>query len=390
MRRRRVSLVAWVVLAAIVLLALGPRIRVAYLTTLLLLELPTPETDGPIASRLPDPQVTRVTFEAGGRTMIADVYLPAAGSQGSCHPGIVLNHGVAAGGMNDLRLTNFADALARCGFVALVPEFIHLKELRVRASDVDEMVGSYEYLEQLPSVDAERTGFFGFSYAGGLAVLAANDSRISERVRFCFLLGSYYDIRSIVIYATTGYYLEDGEWVYMKPRHTGKWAFLKNMLELVDDDGDRVLLGRIADAKLAGDERDISAAADSLREDGADLYELMMSDDPDAAGRIIERLNPRILSFFDELSMQGNIDSVRAHLIITHGRDDNLMPYTESIRLADNAPPEAAVQLRILESFQHVDLEFGWEGGPAGWVATLAEVGKVYSVVYALLEQGLL
>ena len=390
MRSRRARLLVCVMLVAIALLALGPRMHVAYLTTLLLLELPTPETDGSIASRLPDPVVERVTFEAAGRTMIADVYRPASGSQGSRHPGIVLNHGVAAGGMNDLRLTNFADALARCGYVALVPEFIHLKEFRVRASDVDEMVRSYEYLEQLPVVDSDRAGFFGFSYAGGLAVLAANDSRISERVRFCFLLGSYYDIRSIVIYATTGYYLENDEWVYMKPRHTGKWAFLKNMLELVDDAGDRALLARIADAKLAGDERDVSAAADSLGTEGACLYELMTSTDPDQAAGIIERLDPRILSFFDELSMVGNIDDVTAHLIITHGRDDNLMPYTESILLAENAPPNAAVQLRILESFQHVDLEFSWEGGPAGWAATLAEVGKVYSVVYALLEQGLL
>ena len=176
----------------------------------------------------------------------------------------------------------------------------------------------------------------------------------------------------------------------MKPRHTGKWAFLKYMLEFVDDAGDRALLSRIADAKLAGEACDVSAIADSLRGDGADLYELMMNDDPDAARRIIGRLNPRILSFFDELSMLGNMENVTADLIITHGRDDNLMPYTESILLAENAPPKAAVQLRILESFQHVDLEFSWEGGPAGWAETLAEVGKVHSVVYALLEQGLL
>ena len=390
MMSKRTRLLVCAVMVAIALLALGPRVRVAYLTTLLLLELPTPESDGPIAGRLPDPRVARVTFEAAGRTMVADVYRPASGRRGSRRPGIVLNHGVAAGGMNDLRLVNFADALARCGYVVLVPEFINLKEFRVRPSDVDEMVGSYEYLEQLPDVDPDRAGFFGFSYAGGLAVLAANDPRIAERVRFCFLLGSYYDAKSIVIYATTGYYLEDGEWIYMTPRHTGKWAFLKNMLEFVDDAGDRALLARIADAKLASEACDVSATADSLRGDGADLYELMMNEDPDAAGRIIERLNPRILSFFDEISMPGNMENVTAHLIITHGRDDNLMPYTESILLAENAPPKATVQLRILESFQHVDLEFNWEGGPAGWAATLAEVGRVYAVVYALLAQGLL
>jgi acetyl esterase/lipase len=378
------------VLVAVGLLALGPRMRVAYLTTLLLLELPTPETDGPIARRLPDPQIERVTFEAAGRAMIADVYRPGLGSRRSRRPGIVLNHGVAAGGMNDLRLTNFADALARAGYVALVPEFINLKEFRVRPSDVVEMVGSYEYLERLPDVNPDRVGFFGFSYAGGLAVLAANDPRISERVRFCFLLGTYYDLRSIVTYATTGYYLEDGEWVYMKPRHTGKWAVLRNSLRLVGDGTDRRLLARIANSKLEDDTCDVSASADSLGEEGALLYELMMNGDPDAAAGIIDRLSPRILSYFDELSMPGNMENVTARLIIVHGRDDNLMPYTESILLAENAPPKAIAELRILESIQHVDLEFSWEGGPAGWAATLAEIGRVYSLMYAILAEGLL
>ncbi len=390
MRSRRSRLLVCAVLVAVGLLALGPRMRVAYLTTLLLLELPTPETDGPIARRLPDPQIERVTFEAAGRTMIADVYRPALGSRRSRRPGIVLNHGVAAGGMRDLRLTNFADALARAGYVALVPEFINLKEFRVRPSDVGEMVGSYEYLERIPDVNPDRVGFFGFSYAGGLAVLAANDPRISERVRFCFLLGTYYDLRSIITYATTGYYLEDGEWVYMKPRHTGKWAVLRNSLRLVGDGTDRRLLRRIANSKLEDDTCDVSASADSLGAEGALLYELMMNGDPDAAAGIIDRLNPRILSYFDELSMPGNIENVTARLIIVHGRDDNLMPYTESILLAENAPPKAIAELRILESLQHVDLEFSWEGGPAAWAATLAEIGRVYSLMYALLAEGLL
>lgn len=388
--RRKSGRAAWftiVIAAAVAVAVFAPSLKVAYLTTLLLLELPTPETDGPISGRLADPQVTRVTFEAAGRTMVADVYRPASGSR---HPGIVLNHGVAAGGMNDLRLINFADALARAGYVALVPEFINLKEFRVRPSDVDEVVGSYEYLERLHDVDAERVGLFGFSYAGGIALLAANDPRIAERVRFCFMLGSYYDLKSIVTYATTGYYKENGEWVYMEPRHTGKWAFLRNSLELVEDDTDRRLLRRIANSKLEDEQCDVSAAADSLGEEGAKLYELMANEDPAAAAGIIDGLSPRVLEYFDALSLPGNIENVTAHLIIAHGRDDNLMPYTESLILAENAPPGATVQLRILESFQHVDLEFSWEGGPADWVATLAEVGRVYSVAHALLAQGLL
>jgi acetyl esterase/lipase len=386
---------AWLVVlvTAVLLYALfGSHLVVAYRTVLVLMELPTPETDGAIADRLPDPVVERVTFDVAGRAMLADVYRPADDGEASDgpHPGIVLNHGVAAGGMHDLRLVNFADALARCGYVALVPEFINLKEFRVRPSDVGEVVGAYEYLESLPYVDPERVGLFGFSYAGGLAVLAASDPRIAERVRFCFLLGSYYDLRNIVTYATTGYYRDDGEWVYNEPAHTGKWAFMRNMLELVDDESDRRLLARIAEVKFEDESSDVSSLADSLGEEGRTLYRLMSNRDPDAADGLIDRLSPGILDYFDRLSLPGNIESVRASLIVAHGRDDQLMPYTESIRLAENAPPAADVHLRILESFQHVDLRFSWEGGPRAWVASVAELGRVFSVAYELLEQGLL
>ena len=383
--RRKSPWFAVLIVAVLVYALFGAHIRAAYLTTLLLLELPTPEVDGVIASRLPDPQVTHVTFEAAGKVIVADVYRPPDGGP---HPGIVLNHGVSARGMNDARLINFADALARCGYVALVPEFVNLKEFRVRSTDVAEIVGAYRYLEQLPDVDPARVGLFGFSYAGGLAALAANEPSIADRVRFCFMLGSYYDLSSIAIYATTGYYREGGEWVYMAPRHTGKWALLKNMLEMVDSDSDRELLARIADAKLDDDGRDVSATASLLGPEGAVLFDFMTNTDPDRAADIFESLSPRILEFFEALSLRGNIDDVTAHLIVVHGRDDNLMPYTESILLAENAPPGATVDLKILESFQHVDLEFSWEGGPAEWIETIAEVGRVYSVAHALIAQG--
>jgi acetyl esterase/lipase len=386
MSRRRSWFVLWLAVV-IVVIGLGSHVRVAYMTTLLLMEVPSPESDGPIAERLPDPLVERVSFEAAGRTVIADVYRPARRGR---HPGIVLNHGVAAGGMNDLRLVNFADALARTGYVALVPEFVNLKEFRVRPSDVDEVVGSFEYLRGRPDVRPDRVGIFGFSYAGGLAMLAANDPAIADDVRFCFLLGSYYDLRSIVTYATTGHFLENGEWVYMEPRHTGKWAFLKNMLELVEDGRDRALLSRIAGAKLADESSDVSAVADSLGEEGGHLYALMTNEDPERAGELIDSLSPGLLEYFDALSLPGNIDNVTARLIIAHGRDDNLMPYTESLALAENVPRGASVHLRILESFQHVDLEFSGDSGLTGWIGTAAEMCRVFSVTYELLRMGLL
>lgn len=384
--RRRARLIT-VVALAIVLLGLSSRIHVAYLTVLVLAESATPLVDGPIATRLPDPAVEHVTFPAGPKTIVADVYRPAGEGP---HPGIVLNHGVADLGKDDPRLVNFADAVARAGYVALVPEFENLKGFRVRPSDVQEVVAAYEYLAGRPDVNPERVGLFGFSYAGGLAVLAASDARIADRVRFCFLLGSYYDLENVVTYMTSGMYRADGDWTYLEPRNSGRWAFLINSADLIEDADDREALVEIAGARWDDPDADVRSLVESLGAEGRRAYDLMVNDDPDRTRGLIDGLSPRVREYFDALSLEGRIDALQAHLIIGHGRDDNLIPYTESLLLAENVPPAASAHLAILESFQHVDLRLGGGEGPGAFFASVAEVGRLFSITYDLLAQGLL
>jgi len=386
MNRKSTRLIALAAVAA-VLLGLSSHIRVAYLATLVLVEATTPETDGPMATLRGDPIVEQVSFDVDGKTVVADLYRPAGEGR---HPGIALNHGVAVRGKDDPRLVNFADALARAGYVALVPEFTGLSGFRIRTSDVDEVIASFEYLWNSPRVRPDRIGLFGFSYAGGLAVLAAADPRISDRVRFCFLLGAYCDLRSVVTYASTGMYREDGEWAYLEPRHTGKWAFLLNSVDLIGDEGDRELLEEIARAKLEDEDADVSDSVAALGEDARAAYAVMTNRDPERTDALIDALNERTRKYFDELSPRGRMEGLRARLILGHGRDDTSIPYTESVALAAEAPDEAPVHLAVLESFAHVDLKLGGGKGVKGWFGTIAEVGRLFSITYDLMAQGYL
>ena len=386
MRTKRTRLIT-LAAVAVALLCFSTHIHVAYLTALVLMELGSPEVDGPIASRRPDPIIERVSFDAAGTTMVADLYRPPDDER---HPGIVLSHGVANRGKDDPRLVNFSDALARAGYVALVPDFVNLKEFRVRPSDVDEFVGSYEYLETHARVDPDRIGLFGFSYAGGLAVLSASDPRIAERVRFCFLLGGYYNLENVVTYITTGIYERDGERVHLEPRNSGRWAFLLNSADLIEDEGDREMLMRISRLKLDDPERDISALVATLGEEGARAYALMVNDDPDSTRVLIDGLSERVREYFEDLTLEGQIDGLRARLIVGHGRDDDMIPYTESLLLAENVPPGTAVHIVILESFHHVDITLGDGEGMAGFFASVAEALRLFSITYDLLAQGLI
>ena len=64
----------------------------------------------------------------------------------------------------------------------------------------------------------------------------------------------------------------------------------------------------------------------------------------------------------------------RARLLFVHGRDDPVVPFTESVRLADAASPGSAT-LVVLDSLGHI----GSARGP-DWRA----LGRLWSVAYRL------
>ena len=130
---------------------------------------------------------------------------------------------------------------------------------------------------------------------------------------------------------------------------------------------------------------EVRALVESLGEEGRRAYDLMVNDDPDRTRTLIEGLSPRVREYFEALTLAGQIERLRAHLIIGHGRADDLIPYTESLLLADNVPSAASVHLAILESFQHVDLKLGEGEGVGAFFASVAEVGRLFSITYDLL-----
>jgi fermentation-respiration switch protein FrsA (DUF1100 family) len=58
-----------------------------------------------------------------------------------------------------------------------------------------------------------------------------------------------------------------------------------------------------------------------------------------------------------DLSVSPGLKDLRAHLILAHGEDDDLIPFTETLRLAQAAPQSEKVYLRILKAFSHIDPE---------------------------------
>ena len=245
---------------------------------------------------------------------------------------LVLVPGATPDGKDDPRARRAARQLARLGFDVTLPTIVGLTQGRLRPDDVATVVTA---LAATPG----RSVVVSVSVGSGPALLASADPRVRDRVALVLVLGGYGSAEELVRFFLTGEYGYRG--VGGRREHDREIVrmFVTANADLLDA-GSRALMDRVGDPEV---NRRI-AAAPSARE-------------------MLRALSP-----------VNTLGSVRAHLLIVHGRDDPVVPFTESARLADAANPGTAT-LVVLDSLGHI----GGHQGP-DWRA----LARLWSVAYRL------
>jgi len=384
----------FVLIAALSLLVLGavyfPHIRLGVLTALFIQDILDEKTvstpqHGTLAWVTPTPVVKSVLIPHDAREIRADLYyLPNEKKRAA----ILLTHGIVEEGKDDPRLVRFAHSLARAGFVVLVPELAGMKALKVVLSDVDDIVTSFRYLEALNDlVDDRKMGLLGFSYAAGPTLMAAAHPAIRHRVKFVTTFGGYYDPVNVIRFITTGYYEYRNEKGFLNPEPYGKWVFFVNNLDYVESPKDRELLKEIFRKEQEQKRDQVRLFVDQLTPQGKYLYELLINEDPKRVGDLVQKIDPRVRRYLEKLSMAPIIPSVDAYFIIGHGSGDPLIPYTESLRLADAVRDKSQVHVVILRLFTHVDPARKRFSLTEFFTVRLPSMMEFYFLVYDLLRQ---
>ncbi len=380
------------VLAALLLLVVifFSQIRLGCLTALFLWDLLDENTvhapdRGALAWVTPSPSVKRLEIPGQKEQIAADLYYRSGSEKQAA---ILLTHGIIEAGKDDPRLVRFAHSLARAGFAVLVPDLKGMKSFRIFFSDVDDIVASFRYLVSLKEiVDEKKMGLMGFSYAAGPTFMAAADPSIRDQVKFLVSFGGYYDPVNVIRFITTGYYEYGGEKGFLQPEPYGKWVFFMNNLDYVESDKDRRVLREIFEKEEKQSGADIASLLARLTPKGKYLYELLVNKDPHRVEDLIKRIDPRVQDYLRKLSMAPLIPSIRAYLIIGHGNTDPLIPYTESLRLADAVQDKSKVRVAILRLFAHVDPARQRFSTKEFLTVYLPSMFQFYSLIYDLLSQ---
>jgi len=363
-----------------------------YEATLVLRDIAAAGGDSRLKQTTPAPLRQTVTYTVDGRARQADLYLPAGldtCAENCPRASLIAVPGAVPLASDDPRFTAFATSLARAGFAVLAPQMPGFRQLRVRPADAREIADAFAYAAGRPELAPKgRAGLFAFSYAVGPAVLAALEPDIRARVRFLVALGGYHDLPRTMRYFTTGWYEDEGRWHYLQPDDTGRMVLAYASLDYLPAGRD----GELFDAMVSLRERDAAADltpfAAQLSPEGQAVYALAMNTDPARFATLLAALPEAMRADLERLNLaRRDLAPLKARLLLVHGRNDNLIPWTESLSLAAAAPEGQARMFLINRVLGHVDLSFSDLLSWHFWTQDLPDLWRLWRVIDLLLAE---
>lgn len=240
---------------------------------------------------------------------------------------IVAFHGIHHLGIDEPRLIRFARHLANRGYRVLTPEIREFTDYQVTKGGVDFIRASVEHLG---SGDA-RVGLIGFSFAGGLALLAATEPETAAHLKYVASIGGYHDLSRTLRFLAT-HKVESPTGVESRRAHE------YGLLVLLYGNLDRFDLGEDADrfrsalkSWLMEDRRKAREHAASLRTKSAQsLFQLVENGQvARVSGKLVEILRTQEKTLHD-LSPSGKLLQVNTEALVLHGADDNVIPPEET------------------------------------------------------------
>ena len=294
---------------------------------------------------------------------------------------LVMVPGAVEQGKDDPRLVAFANTFARARFAVLVPEIPNLRTQNLSPEDAAPIGAAIRYLGGCvaPTERPGAVGVVAISYAAGPALLAALDPSNRDLIGFFSAIGGYYDVEAVITFFTTGYSRGGPEtsWRHREPNAYGKWVFVRANAARLADSADQAVLAEIAARKLDDLNADIADLRPRLGPEGRALMALLDNRDPERVPALIDGLPAPIRADLDALDLKRrDLSQLPFDLILLHGRDDPIIPATESQALAAAAPDDKA-SLYVIDRLTHVEM------GPG---ALLDSVG-LWRAIYRLLSR---
>jgi dienelactone hydrolase len=279
----------------------------------------------------PLPRVTGTRESFGGIEMRVTWWRPGWGDR---HPALMVVNGATALGNDDPETTRLSEALARAGYLVMLPEFPFIREgtLEPRAAAIID--AAFARLLSLPESSEMPVGAFGFSVGGGMLLAAAGRNEALARASYVGALGAYYDIYTYLASVVTRSQMVAGAAAAWDPDPIVRLRLPLAAAGAVSDPHDRTLLeGELR----ANDGRTTTDPPFDIGSEAGSLWRALEATGYDEALARLRELPPRLRQVFDDLSPSTNWTAIRAPVYWLHDVGDRFEPVSEAETAASSA-----------------------------------------------------
>jgi dienelactone hydrolase len=265
---------------------------------------------------------TRETF--GGIEMRVTWWRPGWGDR---HPGLMVVNGATALGNDDPETTRLTEALARAGYLVMLPEFPFIREgvLEPRAPAIID--AAFARLRAVPEARGMPVGAFGFSVGGGMLLAAAGRYEALAHAAYVGALGAYYDLDTYLASVVTRTQVAGGARAAWDPDPIVRLRLPLAAAAVITDPHDRALLEeelRTHDGRTEGD------APVGIGTEAGSLWRALGASDYDVALARIRGLPTETRKVFDDLSPRSSWADIRAPVFWLHDVGDRFEPVSEA------------------------------------------------------------
>lgn len=265
----------------------------------------------------------------------ARVYTPAGGATRTA----VVFPGVHGGGVDEPRLALFCGRLASTGLTVVCTPLPELRDFRITGRSTDAIEDATSWVIAQPALAPNRrVALVGVSFSGGLALVAAGRESLRRHLDIVLSVGGYGDLPRALRYLCTGR-LPDGT---VRAPHDYGLAVIAlaaaprlvpagqaTVLEI----GIRTFLEASLDDTPTGERATPLLAA--ARGAAAGMPEPARGVLTDILDRNVARVGALLLPLLNELGQDPALSPDRspvtdAPVFLIHGRDDNVIPSSET------------------------------------------------------------
>src|SRR5205814_9674115 len=155
----------------------------------------------------PPPRVEDGSEPVGASDMRVTWWIPG---WGSLHPAVMLVNGATEKGNDDPETRRLADALARAGYMVMLPQFPFIKAGRLERDASSILDAAFARAIARPETKGKAVGAFGFSVGGGMLLAAASRPGALSGASYIGALGAYFDLETYLASVLSLTQLRDG------------------------------------------------------------------------------------------------------------------------------------------------------------------------------------